>query len=521
MNESVTQETSPTEPNALTTLTALSDADRRVALERFHLLQPYLEQGVSLTRVTREAGVSYRTALRWVALYRRFGLASLARKGRTDKGGRRVLSPQMQKAVEGLALQTPPLPIATLYRQIYKLAAEQGEKPPSYSVIYDVVGKLPDDLVTLAHEGTKAYSDSYELVHRREAERPNAIWQADHTLMDILLLRSDGDENDQKDTKNTKASKVCKPWLTVVIDDYSRAIAGYFLSFDAPSAIQTALALRQAIWRKEDGRWQVCGIPEVLYTDNGSDFTSQHLEQVAADLKMRLVFSIPGRPRGRGRIERFFSSLNQMCLSGLPGQTAPGGGICGEPKLTLPELDVLIREFILSTYHGRVHSETKTAPLHRWEQGGFLPQMPASLEQLDLLLLTVAKSRKVHPDGIRFQGFRYVDTTLAAYINESVTLRYDPRDLAEVRLFHEGRFLCRAICPELAGETVPLREVLRARSQRRRELRATIRDRKKVVEALLDLKRGHQEEKETQEETEETTARKTPSTSSLKHYLNE
>jgi transposase InsO family protein len=56
----------------------------------------------------------------------------------------------------------------------------------------------------------------------------------------------------------------------------------------------TALALRQAIWRKEDARWKVCGIPEVLYTDNGSDFTSRHLEQVSADLKIRLVFSTPG-----------------------------------------------------------------------------------------------------------------------------------------------------------------------------------------------------------------------------------
>jgi hypothetical protein len=35
------------------------------------------------------------------------------------------------------------------------------------------------------------------------------------------------------------------------------------------------LALRQAIWRKEEPRWIVCGIPDVLYTDNGSDFTSQ------------------------------------------------------------------------------------------------------------------------------------------------------------------------------------------------------------------------------------------------------
>ena len=81
--------------------------------------------------------------------------------------------------------------------------------------------------------------------------------------------------------------------------------------------------------------------------------------------------------------------------------------------------------------------------------------MAETLEQLDLLLLTVAKMRKVQPDGVRFQGMRYIDPTLAAYVGESVVLRYDPRDLAEVRLFHQGKFLCRAICPGLAGATVP------------------------------------------------------------------
>ena len=74
------------------------------------------------------------------------------------------------------------------------------------------------------------------------------------------------------------------------------------------------LDARQAIWRKADAHWIVFGIPEIFYTDNGSDFTSVHLEQVAADIKMRLVFSTPGRPRGRGRIERFFETVNQMFL---------------------------------------------------------------------------------------------------------------------------------------------------------------------------------------------------------------
>jgi putative transposase len=85
---------------------------------------------------------------------------------------------------------------------------------------------------------------------------------------------------------------------------------------------------------------------------------------------------------------------------------------------------------------------------------------------------------------------RYIDPTLAAYVGESVLLRYDPRDLAEVRLFHQGKFLCRAICPELAGATVPLRDIKRARDQRRRDLRDTLRERRKTVETLLDLRRG-------------------------------
>jgi putative transposase len=59
--------------------------------------------------------------------------------------------------------------------------------------------------------------------------------------------------------------------------------------------------------------------------------------------------------------------------------------------------------------------------------------MPRSLEQLDLLLLTVAKTRRVQQDGIRFQGYRYLDPTLAGYIKEDVVIRYDPQVNASCR----------------------------------------------------------------------------------------
>ncbi len=300
------------------------------------------------------------------------------------------------------------------------------------------------------------------------------MWQADHSLLPIWLLDEHG--------------KPAKPWLTVVLDDYSRAVAGYFVGFQRATALQTALTLHQAIWRKEDPRWHVCGIPSTFYTDNGSDFISKHLEQVAADLKMTLIFSLPGVPRGRGKIERFFGTVKQMLLPELPGY-APKGSTEVMASLILPEFEARFCSWLLSDYHQRLHEETKQAPQARWEAGGFLPRMPDSLEQLDLLLLTVAKGRKVHSDGIHWSGRHYLDTTLAAYVSEEVTIRYDPRDVGEIRVFHHDHFLCSAICPELDGQKISLKEIIQARNERRKQVRQGIDDRLAVVERFLDVHR--------------------------------
>jgi putative transposase len=116
--------------------------------------------------------------------------------------------------------------------------------------------------------------------------------------------------------------------------------------------------------------------------------------------------------------------------------------------------------------------------------------MPDSLEALDLLLVAVAKPRVVHRDGIRFQGQRYIDPALAGYVGEPVTIRYDPRDVAEIRVFHHDRLVATAICPELADRTVSLKDIVAARRQRRRQLRAEIDRRSSVIDQLLDVHRS-------------------------------
>jgi putative transposase len=306
--------------------------------------------------------------------------------------------------VEGLALRRPAPSAATVHRQVIDIAARRGWPSPSYSTVYSIIKGIDPALLALAHGGSKRYKEMFDLVHRTEAHGPNEIWQADHSELDLWVLE-DG--------------KPLRPWLTVIEDDYSRAICGYAVNASAPSALNTALALRQAIWRKTDPGWHVHGIPDVFYTDHGSDFTSRHLEQIAADLHIRLVFSLPGQPRGRGKIERLFGTVNTMCLPTLPGY-APRGTAdrAGQAALSLAQLDAELGRFFIGNYNCRVHGGTGRAPQDRWEATGFLPRIADSLEQLDLLLLTVVKTRKIRPDGIRFQGFRYVDPPLAAYVGE-------------------------------------------------------------------------------------------------------
>lgn len=443
------------------------------ATQKFYIIQPYLEDEVSLPKIAKHHDIGLSTLKKWIQRYQLNGLEGLKRKQRSDKGIRQKISIELEALVEALVLRKPPISLAAVHRKIVEVAKDKGEQIPTYRIIRDIAQKINPSLLLLAHEGSKAYNQQYELIYRREASAPNKIWKADHTPLDIVLLDENGESR--------------KPWLTIIIDDYSRVISGYFISFDHPCSINVALALRQAIWRKSNPRWQVCGIPEILYSDNGSDFKSKHIQQVAIDLKIQLKNSIPGKPQGRGRVERFFLTVTQLLLMNLSGYTPPKTTF---PKatMTLEEFTPLFENFIIEDYHQRMHSTIGMLPLVRWNENSFLPRLAESLEQLDLLLLTVVKPRKVRRDGIHFKTFRYMDITLAAFVGESVTIRFDPRDLAEIRVYHNDQFLCKAVCQELANYTISLKEIIRARQKRKRELRKVINEKKTLLDVVLESK---------------------------------
>lgn len=261
--------------------------------QKWKILRLHVEDGIPLASLARETGVGERTLSRWHSLYQTGGISALERAQRADAGVRRT-APELVAFVEHLALTKPRPSIATLHRLAATEAARRGVSTPSYATVRSIVRALDPGMVTLALEGPASYRDRHELVFRHRAEEPNALWQVDHTELDILIKDPSG--------------RPSRPWLTTVMDDYSRAICGYMVFEGAPSAMNTALALRQAIWPKSDPAWPMCGIPDVLYVDHGSDFTSHHLEYTAIALRIRIIHSPYGHAIWADACDRVFSA---------------------------------------------------------------------------------------------------------------------------------------------------------------------------------------------------------------------
>jgi len=134
--------------------------------------------------------------------------------------------------------------------------------------------------------------------------------------------------------------------LVAFLDDHSRAFMGYRWS-TSEDAVRAAAALRAAIAAR--------GLPRAIYLDNGSGFVSGSLLRACAVLGVRLIHSRPGRPEGRGKIERVFRTVREQFLVEVD-PVAVGD---------LARLNQLFAAWVETVYHHAVHSETGAAPLER------------------------------------------------------------------------------------------------------------------------------------------------------------
>lgn len=267
------------------------------------------------------------------------------------------------------------------------------------------LGWAPDERTLQRHFTrlglTRSAAVTPSVFGRFEADRPNELWTSDALHGPRIGGR--------------------KTYLFAFLDDHSRAITGYRFGF-AEDTVRLATALRPALASR--------GVPEAIYVDNGSAFVDAWLLRACAKLGIKLTHSTPGRPQGRGKIERFFRSVRDQFLVEITDENEPGR----HQVTDLLELNRMFAAWVETDYHRAVHSETGQPPLARWQAGGpFRLPAPAALTEAFLWeeRRTVTKTATVSLHGNTYQ----VDPAL---VGRKVELVFDPFDLTTIEVRQGG-----------------------------------------------------------------------------------
>lgn len=343
--------------------------------------------------------VARRTLEDWWYAYGRGGFAGLHPKGRSDRGVSRKLTPEQERLIVAQVRTHPAIPIKVLYRQ-WK---QQDPALPALSAIYralqrhDLNQRSRHYLMRQAIGGpTKAF----------EAPLVNELWMVDFSPGPFLHLAGQ---------KKATATHLC-----ALIDDHSRVLphAAYYLRADTRCF---HCSFQEAIRRR--------GVPRKLYTDQGGPFINDHTRVICANLGIRLLHAKPYHAWSKGKIERFFHTVQQdlEATLRLPGQS----------PATLEELNARLADWVQSVYHVRHHEGIGMSPQERFARGS--AQVRPLDPHLDLERLFYAELlRVVRKDGtVRLNNDLYeVDLALRGL---EVRLRFDPWSLARVEVDYRGQ----------------------------------------------------------------------------------
>ncbi|MBI1313082.1 DDE-type integrase/transposase/recombinase [bacterium] len=295
---------------------------------------------------------------------------------------------------------------------------------------------------------------------RRIADQRHAPRSA-QSLARRVLERVEVDHSPLKVVVGTKAGPIGQPWLTVLIDYYSRMIVGFCLGFDPPSYAVLMESLRHAILPKTGvasaypsvkGDWPCFGIPEMIVCDRGADLTSNDLENAAFQLGVVLDFNPPRTPHMKGCVESFFGGLNDQLIAALPGRTFRSWEKRADydaddgPLLPYDSLLEIIHVYLVDVYARSKHPTIPQTRLEVWQESAaehppFLPSSPDDL----IVLLSKRAERTLSTRGIELGGMFYTSDDLLALRadlaannlgSDQLTVRYNPWNLGSIRVLN-------------------------------------------------------------------------------------
>ncbi|MDQ3555641.1 MAG: Mu transposase C-terminal domain-containing protein [Gemmatimonadota bacterium] len=507
-------------------LAGVPDADWREAERRLRAIRPLLRLERThqiLNDAARAAGVHRATLYRWITAYTASGkLTALLPPKRSGGRGKGRLAPEvealMKSTIESHYLHKKKPKVEQTCREVERLCRAAGLEPPHPNTVRLRIAALSDETKLAKRSGHRAARDQFR-PHRGSfpgADRPLAVAQIDHTLMDLILV----DDLDRR--------PVGRPWLTAVMDVHSRVMLGFYLSFDPPGAMGTGLALAHAVLPKEgwlaergiDAAWPCWGVPQTVHADNAREFRGRMLERAAQEYGMRVEFRPVATPHYGGHIERLLgTALGEVHrLSGTTFSSPAERGRYDSEKeavFTLSEFESWLGTWITTVYHQRVHSALETTPIAHYEQGLLgppgspRPGIPPRETDPDRLRLDFMPfiERTVQQYGVVIDGIDYYHDVLRRFVHakdpknprlkRTFRFRRDPRDLSALYFFDpEGEHYVRIPYRDTSHPPISVWEFREARRRAREQGHAATDE--AAVFAAYDELRRIEEEAETQ-----------------------
>lgn len=334
-----------------------------------------------------------------------------------------------------------------IYPVFENLCKAAGKRPFSRSTAARVFAGIDRRLRDLKKMGPDYVSKRYG-AYPSDFELGGSLFriQLDGTTGNIMLI----DEETGK--------LLGRPYLTLVIDEYSGAFMAVYITFCPPSRATTAAAMFQALMNKrslllalgiKEDAWEVYGWPVGVLVDKGGEYDNHEFK--ATCKKFGIKYEYRKRVQQGGAVEDAVKLLNNNFVARLEGSTG------ARPRKDAdfnPEAKAVysLRRFSQMLYcevirlNNLVRESDRLTPMQRWDIGlkrrGMLrpPSLSAKKAEAFMINMLPAGRVVVRPQGLVYKGVVYDHGPTRALINrkKSVSVRRSPLNLHQLYVLYNG-----------------------------------------------------------------------------------
>ncbi|MGR6778351.1 Mu transposase C-terminal domain-containing protein [Moritella viscosa] len=455
---------------------AFTEEQREEAIHRFNLLSTLVDiHGPCLTIKNIELSKeqlkdkfgshvpSTISIYRYWKLYKEsdFELSSLIPKKTTGNTKSKVsndVEPFINDAINCYFHETRPTQQAAYTRMEVEIDKfnelhNKNLSPPTLQAFHKRLKKVPAyDKMVIKQGQTKADNYYRKIGQQLPTSRVLERVEADHTRLDLFVI----DE--------VRQVPMGRPYLTVLHDNHTKSIIGFYLGFEPPSFLAIAMALENAILPKDyvkelyprvQNSWPCCGLPENLIVDNGAEFNSYDFKICCKELNINVGKNPVRKPWLKASIERFFGTLNKNLLSPFPGKSFCNIFERGEYDplknaiISIDKIIEFVHIWLVDIYQSKPNQLETNIPNLSWcdSINGSLPPRLFKGSRNDLKFnLSKNLTRKLNRNGIKIAStIRYSSKQLSLYFgqiskaNESfmVNIKYNPSCLSKIYVLDE------------------------------------------------------------------------------------